>query len=167
MAKTNKIAKLKKKASDAVETILQKINAPSSAVESDNNGPLITITKFYIIKKIGNDVTFSLVINTKGAGALTDATLHKPSVNDKIILSGAKDNQVNISVDKDTNLDVATLNVRSVVTATNLTPVPVPLAVVFSMSGGQADETFPIPARQFNNVGDVFILDFSITIFQS
>ena len=167
MAKANKIAKLKIKASDLVATILKKINASSSDAESSTNGPLVTITKFYIIKNIGNNVTFSLVINTKGAGALTDATLHKPNISDKIILSGVKDSQLNVPVDKDTSLDVATLNVRTVVTSTNLTPVPVPLDVVFSMSGGQADETFPIPARQFNKVGDVFILDFSITIFQS
>jgi hypothetical protein len=43
----------------------------------------------------------------------------------------------------------------------------VALDVELSISGGQVTKNFPLPARQFTNVGESFIIDTEIIIFQA
>lgn len=166
MAKANKKTEKKDSVSDMIAAVLKKVNAPGQA-DVGTNGPVVTITDFYSIGNSGNSITFDLVFNNKGVGALTDATLHRPNLDDKELLNGGRDSQMNILVGKDNDLDVTTLNVKSVVAATEFTTVPAPLKVVFTLKGGKSYQTFTIPARKFNKVGDIFILDFTITLFQS
>lgn len=156
-AKLNKVAK-----------VLQAFTATASPAASAPDGPVISITDIYTVGNSGNEVILNLLFNTKGVGATTDAFLHNVSMPDKpIVPPGTRDSLVNVSLGIDKDLNGIILKSKSVVTATNLTPVPVALNVEFILSGGQATKNFPLPARQFTNVGDSFIIDYTIIIFQA
>lgn len=160
MTKANKV-KLNK-----VAQVLQTFaaNAANTAVAGST---VIPITDIYTVGNSGNPVTFDLVFRTKGVGALTDAVINNVTPPDKVIVSGGKDSLLKMLLGADKDLNGTILKIKSVVTATNLTPVPAALDVNLSITGGQAIKTFPLPPRQFTNVGDSFIIDFTIIIFQA
>ena len=168
MAKTKSITKANKIKLNKVAKTLQAFTATASTTTPSTTAALvISITDVYTIGNTGSPITFNLVFKTKGVGALTDAVLHNVTSPDKPIVTGGQDSLLNISLGIDRDLNGIILKVKSVVTATNLTPLPSALDVEFSLMGGQVTKTFPLPDRQFNNMGDSFILDFTIIIFQS
>jgi hypothetical protein len=168
MAKTKTITKANKAKLNKVAQTLQAFTASTAATAASSSAPVVSITDIYTIGNSGNQITFSLVFKTKGVGALTDAVLHNVTSPDKPIVTGGKDSLLNIPLGIDTSLNGIFLKINSVVAATNLTtPLPAALDVDFSLMGGQVTKNFPLPNRQFNKVGDSFILDFTIIIFQS
>jgi hypothetical protein len=154
-----------------VVSILQNFTAavPDMVASGTPNvdGPVLSITDIYTVGNLGNQVTFDLLIRTKGAGALTDAVLHKSDGTDMTVITGARDSLSGIALGTDSSLNGIFLKIKSVVSATNLTPVPTALDVMLSMSGGQVVKSFPLPPRQFNAVGNSFIIDYTIIIFQA
>ena len=167
MAKTKTISKATKlKMIKAAQTLnafpSEKNDTPASKALN-----VLPVTDTYILGKTGSGVTFSLIFNNKGVGALTDAELHNVTDPDKVLVKGGRDSQINIAIGTDNNLNAIFLNINAVVAATNLTPLPSDLDVDFSITGGIVPRTYTIPPAQFKNVGDSFIIDISIFLFQS
>lgn len=149
-----------------VASTLKTFTDANSVTASSTTGPIIPITDVYAIGNSGNQVTFDLVYNTKGVGALTDASLHSAATPNQIIgTPGMKDSLQNILVGTDTSINGSILKIQSIVTASPLTPVPAALDVDFTLNGGNATKNFPVSPGQFNKVGDSFILDITIIIF--
>ena len=167
MAKKTTITKANVSKLNKVAKILQTFSATGASNASKLTGPVISITDIYTVGKTGNNVQFNLTINTKGTGASTNAFLHNTTGPVLQVITGGKDSLSNIDLGIDSNLNGVILKITTIVTATDLTPVPVALNVQFSMSGGQAAKDFPLPPNQFNDVGDSFIIDYTIIIFQA
>ena len=167
MAKTKSMTKANKIKLNKIAQVLQTFAANNTANAAAVGSVVIPITDIYTVGNSGNQVIFNLIFGTKGVGALTDAVLNNVSPPDKIIVTGGKDSLLKIPLGTDKDLNGTILKIKSVVTATNFTPVPAALDVKFSLTGGQVTKNFPLPPGEFTNVGDTFIIDFTIIIFQA
>lgn len=167
MAKTKSMTKANKVKLNKVAQVLQTFAANNIANTAVAGSTVIPITDIYTVGNSGATVSFDLVFRTKGVGALTDAVINNVTPPDKVIVAGGKDSLLKMPLGTDKDLNGTILKIKSVVTATNLTPVPTALETDLSLTGGQAIKTFPLPPGQFTNVGDSFILDFTIIIFQA
>lgn len=161
MAKKKKanIAPDKKKLVKALETL--KSFKSESSVEG-----IITVTDSFQIRNIDNNITFSLIFNTTGVGATTDAVLHDINSGDEIIVSGARDSLFNFPVRKGKIVNTKFLIIKSIVTATDLTPVPINLKAIFYLSDGVQTLNYAIPEAKFTQVGGSVIIDISIFFYQ-
>jgi hypothetical protein len=167
MAKARSMTKANKVKLNKVAQVLQTFAANNTASAAAIGSTVIPVTEIYTVGNSGNPVTFNLIFGTKGVGALTDAVINNVNPPDKIIVTGGKDSLLKTLLGTDKELNGTILKIKSVVTATNFTPVPTALNVKFSLTGGQVTKDFPLPPGQFTNVGDTFILDYTIIIFQA
>jgi hypothetical protein len=168
MAQKKKLTKAGKlKLIKAVETI-ESFSVVSSEKDTSDSPvqDILNITDSYRIKNAGDPLTFNLIYKTKGVGAITNALLHNAvtSVNRQIVIN-ERDSLVTHPIEIDTVANRQFLEMRSIVAATNLTPVPADLEVEFSISGGIDDKVYTIPPATFKASGDQIILEISIFFF--
>ncbi len=158
--KTKKVSKAAKvKLTRALETI-RAFNAEEALLKS------VSLTDLYQVNNtLPNQVTFNLDFKNFGTATLTDAVLHDVNGTDKILLNKVSGSITNQPIDTNKEADGKFLNITSVVTATNQTPVPQDLKVDFSIAGGMASKSYAIPSATFNSVGDSIIIDISIFFF--
>jgi hypothetical protein len=163
--KVTKAAKIRLiKAANAIE------NFSASSAEKDlTDSPLqdiLNITETYRINNDGSMLTFNLIYRNPGVAAITNAKLHDPiSSTNAIVVNKEQDSLTNHSIAIDTMANKKFLEMRSIVVASDITPVPADLLVEFSISGGVEDVTFTVPPSSFKEVGDQIILDISIFFF--
>lgn len=160
MAKKQKLTKAAKQKLLKAADVIKNFSSVSAI------GDIINITDSYRINNNGSPLTFSLVFNTVGVGAITTAVLHD-AINDVDlpVVKDARDSLVDQPINTDTVANRKFLKISSTVAATPLTAVPVNLDVDFSISGGIENTSYPIPAASFKAVGDQVILDISIFFF--
>ncbi|MGF2413776.1 hypothetical protein [Ferruginibacter sp.] len=160
--KTNKLKLIK--AADMIEGF-----SVTSSEKDTSDSPIqdiLNVTDSYRIKNIGSPLTFNLIFKTKGVGAITNAVLHNAITStDKPIVVNEKDSLQSHPIEMDTVANRQFLEMRSIVAATNLTPVPADLEVEFLISGGVEDKLYAIPAASFKEVGDQIVLEISIFFF--
>lgn len=161
------IEKFVSKMEKAKETISNFSEASSENDLTDSKvQQILNISDTYRIKNNGEQLTFNLIYKTEGVGAVSDGVLESinpPSV--KQIVTKEKDSIINKLIAVDTEANRKFLNIKSLITATNLTPVPADFKAEFSISGGEEVKEFPVPEASFKEVGDQIILDISIFFF--
>jgi hypothetical protein len=127
---------------------------------------VLTVTDIYDVNKDGKDIIFDLIFTTRGVGAITNAVLHDAMTGeDSPVATDELDSIRAHPINTDIVVNRKFLKMRSLITASNETPVPAGLEVNFTISGGVAPKTYAIPPATFTEVGSQVELLISIFFF--
>lgn len=148
----------KKKILKSTQTKLAKAAAALKSFSSGIvSGNTIILSDLYIVADSGNNVTFTLSFNNIGSAASTDVFL-----NNQLSQGKLKDSVINFPLGTNDAVSGKFMKLFSTVAVTNLTPLPDKLKAEFSISGGTAPKSYPLPDFTFNAAGDKASLDISI-----
>ncbi len=127
---------------------------------------ILNVTDSYRLLNNKSDITFTLKFLNVGVGATTNAVLADALTDKEIsIVKDERDSLINHAIKKDNIVNRKFLNLRTTITATELTTLPAALKVEFTIFGGIQDKTYEIPKASFKNKGESIIIDISIFFF--
>lgn len=130
---------------------------PENVIVSGND---IILSDLYDVNSSGNMVSFTLRFNNIGVATTTDVFLGPDQK-----ASDEHGSLIDFPVDTNTNVAKKFLKIYSVITTTNLTPLPDHVKVDFIIKGGARQVSYPLPDYQLNEAGDSVNLDISIFFF--